>query len=235
MKSQLKHSSYLCPVCFFEFTPDSIVEYTDKYIKCPSPYCTAVYIPRAKDARTTLVELLDEHRIPLLSCVQCCREYIAECVPHTDQFSLCPSCCFPNPHCEFARDYMDRCFNGGMNTHVCEDCGNRYDSSHYEVLDTESEYPYCPVLGDQCYVCGECLAKHPTYVQSIVCYECSLHYGVTKCKHTYGCGDLCRLTKLEDYPTIELCDAVHQFTMDYLPVAEYKFMDQIKQTPAHCS
>jgi hypothetical protein len=236
MDHQYKSDCYECPACFFKFTKSEIVEYNDKWIKCPSPDCVVVFIPRAKDMRITLINLLKKYKTCgfyhgrlTTFCPQCERDYVTECVPHTDQFSLCPSCYFPNPHSDYVRDEIYRYFNGGINTRVCEDCGNRYDSTQYLILDTESKYPYSPVLGDECYVCRECLANHPTYIKSMVCYDCYYHYKVKNCKHIYGLGEPCRLTKLEDYPTTELCDALHQFTMSYLPVAEYKFIDTKKK------
>lgn len=126
-----------CPFCEEPMSKYNIAEYNDKYIKCTNGYCKVVYIPRDKNIRKKLSEILKIKKTQefvchecsradppetynckdcseqyITGCVNCSKDYVTDCVLHNNQYSVCPECNFKNPYCDRVRAEIDLSLNG---------------------------------------------------------------------------------------------------------------------------
>lgn len=205
----LKHQKYKCPFCKNVMSSDDITEVTDKYFKCTSSRCPAVYIPRNSHIRQEVVKTVRESYWHY-DCAKCNRTYVPFAVPHNDAYSVCPGCCFENPLDKHTRDCVKPYFQGKYCSSKecyfprCESCYRFYDPYRYSVVaedpETYDEY--------EVFLCCKCV------------YKKSKIDGISYDAYTdgSGCGgNPYDLLPIHKYSCVKLDCELHKLFLFYLP------------------
>ena len=133
MTHNLLFKQITCPFCETIIKKKKIIDFDNKYIKCPNENCLIVYIPRNKDVRSELISLYKEY-CDEISClnINCQRKYNPYSVIHNNQWSVCPQCNFKNPYslraCLTIQNYFLDC-----------NLGRHYEYEIYYDYDCDSE------------------------------------------------------------------------------------------------
>lgn len=200
----LKFEYMQCPFCNTEMHRDSILEFSEKYIRCTNSKCSVGYIPRDRVTRNKLIELIETSSFleNSIFCAQCELEYIPACVPHNTKFSICPSCSFKNPNCEDTREAARVHFHG-RDGHLprCEDCKSFYDNWKYRVFDVMYSGDVT-FKGEELFLCADCCFRR--------------HYKDLIQQKQVGTGKPFKLPEIESYPEEELTSQLHTLSNSYL-------------------
>ena len=218
-KSKLKFEHMKCPFCKDITSPYNLQDYSDKYIKCSNESCEVVYIPRDKNIRKKLCEIITKNNMKKIhcleksiyksedcncercsegystECINCSRYYIIDCVFHNNQFSICPGCSFKNPYSTESLNDISRYLHGhGFST--CAICKKHFKSCSRSSVGDESSSDE-----DACYYdyCGNCL------------------YGDTFSEKFCEATAPFKLPNIDSYPKISLNSELHELSLLYLP------------------
>ncbi len=210
----LTYNTYKCPSCFNIMKKEDIIDFNNNFIRCTSPKCELVYIPRNKDMYESLSKLLVNYYNfnNAFHCVNCEKCYIPDCVPRNTRYSLCPFCSFKNPHCEIMYDQIKYyLYDKHFQYPCCIECCKFFDNRDYQVYITDDEgnrmfsyYDnYSSSVSKGITICRECVSKHNN-----LAIDCEIYSGYriknSNIDSYEQYGIIYDVPNNEDYPEIEI-------------------------------